>query len=324
MIHDFGGALIEEFIEGREFSVFVASNPEDEHNPLVFKPVECLFDTKVNFKTFDYKWKGSKNPWKLVEDPTLIERLQYMTKELFLAMGGEGYGRTDIRMDSNGSLYLLEINPNCSIFYPDNDGATADVILMMDGFGKANFLKKMIEFAFVRHKKQQQAYKVQLDPQKGNALFAAKDLDVGEMVYQLEEMPHRLVSKKRVDKIWSPRFKQFFTDYCWPISDDLWVMWDLEPDLWKPLNHSCDPNSWVDGLNLVARKKIKKGEEITMDYSTMYAISIGPQFKCNCGSLNCRGGWKPDDHKQQWFLDRYGDHVTDHVRQKQKHLGIIQ
>ncbi len=47
-------------------------------------------------------------------------------------------------MAADGSLYMLEINPNCSVFYPDNDGATADIILMMDGYGKKKFLQTMI------------------------------------------------------------------------------------------------------------------------------------------------------------------------------------
>ncbi len=134
MLDNFGGTLIEEFIDGREFSVLICSNPENPQNPITFLPVECVFQS-VNFKTFDYKWKGAKNPWLPVKDPILQEKLKGITKELFLALGGDGYARTDIRMDKDGNLFFLEINPNCSVFYPDNDGATADVILMLDGVG---------------------------------------------------------------------------------------------------------------------------------------------------------------------------------------------
>jgi hypothetical protein len=165
-------------------------------------------------------------------------------------------------------------------------------------------------------------------------------------------MPHRLVSKKRVDKLWNPRLKQFFEDYCWPLSRDLWVMWDQEPDSWKPINHSCDPNAWVTGLDLVARKNIKKGkylyilklyfcfppfffgicefivywnlgEEITMDYATMYAGEFGPKFECKCGSKECRGGFKPGDYLEDWFRERYGDHVTDFVRQERRIADLL-
>jgi len=258
-----------------------------------------------------------KNPWISVLDESLSQKLQEISKEMFLAIGCDGYARTDIRMDAEGKLYLLEINPNCSVFYPDDDGGTADVILQMDGTGKSSFLQMVIELAFSRKKKEEKNYIVQLSPNLGNCLIASKDLKEGELIYQMEEMPQRLVSLSRVNSTWTPRFKQFFKDFCWPISDEVWGMWDLEPELWKPINHSCDPNAWVVGLDLCARKPIQKGTEITMDYATMYTQN-GPNFVCGCGTSFCRGGWKADDYLQPWFEERYGDHITDHVRQKRK------
>ncbi len=43
-------------MEGREFTVLVAENPEDELNPIVFQPVECVFAEGESFKHFDLKW----------------------------------------------------------------------------------------------------------------------------------------------------------------------------------------------------------------------------------------------------------------------------
>lgn len=44
-IGEYGGALVEEFIAGREFTVLVAENPHDgTEQPLtVYTPVECIF-----------------------------------------------------------------------------------------------------------------------------------------------------------------------------------------------------------------------------------------------------------------------------------------
>src|SRR4051794_5674305 len=56
MIRVFGGALIEEFIEGRELSVLIASNPERPQEPRTYLPIEHRFEPGVTFKTFDYKW----------------------------------------------------------------------------------------------------------------------------------------------------------------------------------------------------------------------------------------------------------------------------
>ena len=52
------------------------------------------------------------------------------------------------------------------------------------------------------------------------------------------------------------------------------------------LNHSCDPNAGLrERSTLYAVKNIKKGEEITYDYST----TIDESFWCKCSSKNCRG-----------------------------------
>jgi SET domain-containing protein len=53
------------------------------------------------------------------------------------------------------------------------------------------------------------------------------------------------------------------------------------------VNHSCDPNTKVvDDSSDVAIKDIKKGEEITSDYSIF--SSPDEIMKCNCGSKKCK------------------------------------
>lgn len=58
------------------------------------------------------------------------------------------------------------------------------------------------------------------------------------------------------------------------------------------LNHSCNPNAFVKktrhGLFVVALEKIAKGEEITIDYSTILGPDDSWSMKCNCGEENCR------------------------------------
>ena len=54
------------------------------------------------------------------------------------------------------------------------------------------------------------------------------------------------------------------------------------------LNHSCNPSCGIKGrVTVVALRKIKQGEEITVDYSTIEAEPLW-YMKCNCGSKNCR------------------------------------
>ena len=48
--------MVEEFIEGREFTCLVAENPDDPENPITFKPVEFIFPEGESFKHYDMKW----------------------------------------------------------------------------------------------------------------------------------------------------------------------------------------------------------------------------------------------------------------------------
>ncbi len=72
MIAEFGGALVEEFIEGREFTVLVAENPSDKNKPITFIPLECKFKEGESFKHFDLKWVNYNDiNWVVVKDQEL-------------------------------------------------------------------------------------------------------------------------------------------------------------------------------------------------------------------------------------------------------------
>lgn len=152
VIAEFGGALIEEYVDGREVSVLVASDPEGSDEPIVYPPVECLFAPGMPYKTFDYKWRASKNPWIPCVDRALAEVAMEQTRAIWRALGGSGYARSDIRVDPSGKALFLELNPNCGIFYDDDDGGTADVILDLSGKKKAEFLRGMIAHALRRRR----------------------------------------------------------------------------------------------------------------------------------------------------------------------------
>lgn len=132
-IEQFGRALLEEFIEGREFTCLIAENPDDPKNPVTFKPVEFIFPEGETFKHYAMKWveyeKMSVAP---VGDPRIEKTLREQTMRLFKTMSGNGYARCDYRMASDGTLYMLEINPNCGIFYAPHEPGSADFSLLND------------------------------------------------------------------------------------------------------------------------------------------------------------------------------------------------
>lgn len=54
------------------------------------------------------------------------------------------------------------------------------------------------------------------------------------------------------------------------------------------INHSCDPNSALRNMRIVAFKCIDPGEQITIDYKRTETKLAAP-FDCDCGAKNCKG-----------------------------------
>jgi len=68
------------------------------------------------------------------------------------------------------------------------------------------------------------------------------------------------------------------------------------------LNHSCDPNCYVDfkKLHLIAKREINIGDELTINYNTSEYDLVGGKedcsFTCKCGAANCLGTVKGFKH----------------------------
>jgi hypothetical protein len=80
-------------------------------------------------------------------------------------------------------------------------------------------------------------------------------------------------------------------------------------------NHSCDPNLWWSGDELVAVRDVAAGEELTYDYATDTATGAGPGvlepgtlLRCNCGSMRCRGLVEAEDRHIPELQRRYAGH----------------
>ena len=97
-----------------------------------------------------------------------------------------------------------------------------------------------------------------------------------------------MVTLRHVEMNWSEDEKEIFRRYAYPISKEVFLIWDNDPTEWAPQNHSCDPNTTYNGLNVVTIRKIAKGEELTLDYATFLDKNMEP-FHCLCGAPNCRG-----------------------------------
>jgi len=149
-----GAALIEEFIEGTECTVLVAENPDDPAHPKTYTPVQYRFPDGETFKHAALKWidygKMSAFP---VGNPALAALLREISARFFVALKGASFGRCDLRVDRDGKAFMLEINPNCGVYYPPKDPGSADLCLFHDPEGHAGFTRQLIRAALERHRR---------------------------------------------------------------------------------------------------------------------------------------------------------------------------
>ncbi|MGE4619726.1 MAG: D-alanine--D-alanine ligase [Planctomycetota bacterium] len=147
-----GAALIEEYIEGIECTVLVAENPEDPENPITYTPAQYRFPEGESFKHSDLKWVdyGGLTSFP-VPDPELAQRLRDESARFFVALKGASFGRCDIRVDKQGTPYMLELNSNCGIYYPKADWGSADICLSLDPAGHEGFTRQLVAAALARH-----------------------------------------------------------------------------------------------------------------------------------------------------------------------------
>ncbi|MEO7961016.1 MAG: SET domain-containing protein, partial [Ginsengibacter sp.] len=137
------------------------------------------------------------------------------------------------------------------------------------------------------HAQKQKKYVVKGDSVSGYGIYAAKDIQSGEVVFLGEENPHRLITKKYVEENWNKDDLENFRRYAWPLSQEVYILWDNNPREWAPQNHSCDANTHYSGLNVLAKKQIRKNDELTLDY-TSFLNNEMESFICNCGTSDCR------------------------------------
>jgi len=288
ILDEYGPLLVEEYINGREFTVLVAANA-DEHNCTVFRPVEYLFPQGRSFKTYALKTSELHPDCNVpCTDETLDRELRAATEKIFKGFNGVGYARLDFRVNDKQEIYFLEINFTCSVFYIDGYEGSADFIIKFDGIGQAGFLRHMIAEGIARHQRKLKPFIMKGNSIAGYGIYANRDIRKGEVIFKGEGRAQRIITKRFVEKHWNEDEKLHFRRYAYPISDEVFILWDDDPSEWAPQNHCCTPNTEFDGLNVLAICDISKGQELTLDYANFLDEHMEP-FDCQCGTKGCRG-----------------------------------
>lgn len=147
-------ALVESFIEGREFNVTVLGN----ENPRVLPLSEINFgqipDPKARIVTFKGKWVEESDDYKYTQvispakvSDTMREKIVKVAVDAYRAMGVRDYGRVDLRV-MNGTPYVLEVNPNADLS-PDAGIARSARVA---GMGYAMLADEIVRLAAHRYK----------------------------------------------------------------------------------------------------------------------------------------------------------------------------
>ena len=51
--------------------------------------------------------------------PELVEKISRLGKRVYRILGLSGYARLDLRLDDEGGIHLIEVNPNPDLAYDD-------------------------------------------------------------------------------------------------------------------------------------------------------------------------------------------------------------
>ena len=146
----FGGrALVEEFLNGREFNTVVMGN-KHLTNPAVSEIDYTLPLDKPRILTFSSKWDEGSLYYNntRVQCPAQITtaeraRIAKLAKAAFRITGCRGYARADIREGKPGEFYVLEVNPNPDITPGSGAARQAEAA----GFTYSQFIDKILRLA---------------------------------------------------------------------------------------------------------------------------------------------------------------------------------
>ncbi len=131
---------------------------------------------------------------------------------------------------------------------------------------------------------------VKKSPIEGSGIFAGKDFKKGERICFMRGKAVNFATYATLHKKGNIRVSAD------PLQVGLLKYITLH-DPFNLINHSCNPNAWMKGeQTLVALKPIRKGEEITYDYSSVeWTPQAYPPYYtdgwpmcCRCGSSSCR------------------------------------
>ena len=149
-------ALVEEYIEGRELNVAVLGYKDPAALPISEIDFSTMPENLYNIVSYQAKWDPNHEAYhKTIPrcPAALTERIEKKAKETalkaFRIMECRDYGRIDMRLSEDNTLYVLEVNPNPDLTESAGFMRSAEAA----GLTYVNTLKKIIGYAKTRGRK---------------------------------------------------------------------------------------------------------------------------------------------------------------------------
>lgn len=146
-------ALVEEFIDGREFNVGVLGDKEKEILPLSEITFDGLPEGKPKIVNYDAKWKEDSIDYKETRrncparvDEELGNKLRELALKAASLFGCRDYFRVDFRIDKNNNPYILEVNQSPDI----SEDAGLFAMAKATGYSYKDLINRVIKSAIKR------------------------------------------------------------------------------------------------------------------------------------------------------------------------------
>jgi len=154
-------ALIEEYIDGDEYEIYILGNDINDLKvlPLYRSIFDALPQDRKHIYTFETKWGNDSLKEKIIRQlppKNVSQKLQTLITEIALdaytIFDCKDYGKIEIKVDKDNNPYVIELNPSPWLSNTQDKGIAAAAKLVGIDYGQ--LLEQIINMAIERYKKQ--------------------------------------------------------------------------------------------------------------------------------------------------------------------------
>jgi D-alanine-D-alanine ligase len=146
-------ALVEQFIDGREFHVTMWGNGLLQMLPPAEMDFAAFDDVRDRLCTFDSKHVPGSSHYDLIElrlpaalDSAQLRVLEQTANNAYRAVGCRDYARVDVRL-ADDTFYVLDVNPNSDLGADTSTALAAELV----GYSYGALASRLVNLALLRH-----------------------------------------------------------------------------------------------------------------------------------------------------------------------------